>query len=130
MTKENIYGIRIEWIIKIKEKIKKNPKYIHPCNRERQEDMEILQFSNGYDFTFWMQQNGILSSSARTRDKYFQDKGFKNRQDYEDKCSRDLGFKDSSERKRNGCAIQEEIFQRNSIKIVLHGLEILYVKIM
>lgn len=100
MMKENIHEIRIEWIAKIKEKVRKNPKYIHPCNKERLEDMEILQFSNGYDFTCWMQQNGILNSPARTRDKYFQGKGFKDRREYEDKCSRDSGFKDSSERRK------------------------------
>ena len=55
MTKENINEIRIEWITKIKEKIKKNPRYIHPCNIERQDDMKTLEFESGSRFIYWMQ---------------------------------------------------------------------------
>jgi len=41
MIEDNIENIRRSAIPKIKEKIKKDPRYIHPC--ERQEDMKRLK---------------------------------------------------------------------------------------
>ena len=57
---ENIYIENNEEIIKeIREKIKKNPKYTHPANKEFQEDIKNYGFENGNKFTSWMQQNDI-----------------------------------------------------------------------
>lgn len=57
-----------ENIIKeIREKIKKlktyGRDYVHPCNREFQEDMKKYGFENGNKFICWMQNNGILINS-------------------------------------------------------------------
>lgn len=60
MKKDNIDEIRRNAIKGIKEKAIKIPKYLHPCNKEWQEDMNILGFANGNGFTTWMQQNGIM----------------------------------------------------------------------
>ena len=64
---DNIGKIRKEAIVKIKENIKRSPGhsgYLHPCNKEWQEDMKILKFSNGNEFTHWMQNNWIMKNSA------------------------------------------------------------------
>ena len=103
---ESIEKIRRDAIAGIKEKVKKDQKYIHPCNKERQEDMKRLKFVNGNDFTNWMQQNGIMKNPAKVwdkyaRDKYYQDKGFKNRQDGENQDAQKLGFKNRAERYRD-----------------------------
>lgn len=37
MTKDNIENIRKDAIVEIKEKIRNNPKYVHPLNKERLE---------------------------------------------------------------------------------------------
>lgn len=82
MTENNysIENIRIDAIAEIKEKIKKNPKYLHPCNKERQEDMKRLKFANGYELTCWMQQNRIMKNPIKTRrnelEEWVKDKGF------------------------------------------------------
>lgn len=51
---DNIEKIRKNAITEIKEKVKKSPGYLHPCNKERQEDMKRLKFISGYEFTYWM----------------------------------------------------------------------------
>jgi hypothetical protein len=55
---ESIENIRKNAIDEIKEKVKKNPKYLHPMNKERLEDMKRLIFISGNGFTQWMQKNG------------------------------------------------------------------------
>jgi hypothetical protein len=57
---ENIQDIRKIVIDKIKEKAKKNPKYLHPVNKERLEDVKRLAFISGNEFTKWMQMNGTI----------------------------------------------------------------------
>lgn len=52
----------IDIIKEIKEKIKNEENYLHPCNKERQEDMKKFGFISGCEFTSWMQQNGIMKS--------------------------------------------------------------------
>ncbi len=56
---DSIENMRRNTISEIKEKIKKDPKYLHPCNKERLEYQKNLKFENGYEFTYWLQQNGI-----------------------------------------------------------------------
>lgn len=97
---ESIENIRKNAIIEIKEKIKKNSKYVHPCGKEFQDDVKKFRFDNGNEYISWMQQNGILNSPARIRDRYYQDMGFKNRQDFENYDARRLGFEDEAERFR------------------------------
>lgn len=58
---ENIENIKIE----IKEKIGKNPKYIHPCSKEFQEDIKRFGFNNGNEFISFLKQNGILKSDIK-----------------------------------------------------------------
>lgn len=78
---ENIEVIRRNYILEIKKKIKNNQNWIHPCNKERLEYQEKLNFKNGYEFICWMQQNGILKSPtdvARDYDNNWAiNKGFK-----------------------------------------------------
>lgn len=95
----------IEVIEEINEKIKKNPGpsgYLHPCNKERLGDMKKLKFENGNHFTRWMQQNGIMRNPRDIDNQYmkkwYEDKGFKNRQEYEDHIAHNLGFRNEYER--------------------------------
>ena len=101
---ENIDQIKRKAIVEIKEKVKKNPGYLHPCNKERQEDMKRLKFDSGNSFTFWMQQNGIMKNPTdierKVYEKTAENAGCKNTKGYLDKCARDLGFKDNAERQR------------------------------
>lgn len=99
---ENIENIRKNAIAEIKEKVKKNHGYLHPCNKEKQEDMKRFGFENGYKFNCWLQHVGILKRSIDVRHKEFditiKNYGCKNLQDYQDKCAKKLGFKDRKER--------------------------------
>lgn len=84
-------NIRKDAIVEIKEKIKKNPGpsgYLHPCNRERQEDMRRLNFTNGYEFTYWMQQNKIMKNPTKVK------------QDNDDRLAREKGFANENEEQR------------------------------
>jgi transposase len=56
----NIENIKME----IKEKIRKNPRYVNPCSKEFQEDIKRFEFSSGYEFISFLKQNGILKSNA------------------------------------------------------------------
>lgn len=59
-----------ENIIKeIKEKIKNNPKYVNPCSKVYQEDIKRYEFENGYRFSCWLQQVGILKNPTDVRQK-------------------------------------------------------------
>lgn len=63
---ENIENIRKNAMVSIKEKIKKNPGYygyLHPLNKERQEDMKRLGFVTGYEFFRWIRQYGLTKNS-------------------------------------------------------------------
>jgi len=115
---KNIDEIRRNVVIEIKEKVKRNPKYLHPCNKERLEDMKRLMFISGNEFTNWMQQNGVMmnptevelemrkkkikNAECRTekeyRDKLAQEDGCKNRKEHDNKKAQEFGFKDTSER--------------------------------
>lgn len=101
---ENIEKIRKDAIAEIKEKIRKNPKFLYPVNKERLEYQEKLKFSNGYEFTCWMQQNGIMKNPAdisrKKMEKTIENAGCKTRKEYEDKLALELGFKDSTEQYR------------------------------
>lgn len=95
---DNIDILRKESITDIKEKIKRIQNYTHPCNKERQYDMKILGFVSGCKFNSWMLQNGIITTPAKARDKYYQNKGFTNRKDYDNACCERAGYKNSSDR--------------------------------
>ena len=101
---ENINEIRKEAIPKIKEKTKKNPRYLHPCNKERLEDMVALKFSNGNQFAWWMQQNGIMKRSADVEKirmkKIFEEHGCNGWSEYKNLCARTAGYVDNAERIR------------------------------
>lgn len=89
-------------IKEIKEKIKKNPKYVHPCNKEFQEYIKRYGFENGYKFICWMQQVGIMNNPVNIGRKLTQEKiknaGCKTEKEYKDKKSQELGFKNNSDR--------------------------------
>lgn len=102
---ENIENI----IKKIKDKIKKNPKYLHPCNKEFQEDIKRYRFENGNRFIYWMRQNGILRTvtdiERDSRDKIAKGLGFNNRNhrrlEMRQIWAQNLGYKDDPERQRS-----------------------------
>jgi len=85
----------------IREKIKKNPKYINPCCREFQEDIKNYKFENGNKFISWMQENGILvnPTNVERKIKYrtIKNKGCNNQREYRDLLARDEGYKDYAE---------------------------------
>lgn len=94
---ESIDKIRIKAIAEIKEKVKKNPKYLSPVNKERLEDMKRLQFVSGNEFTFWMQQNGIMKNLTKA---LLENRGCKTWPEYLDKCAQRAGFKNNAEKVR------------------------------
>jgi len=88
-------------IIEIKEKIKKNPRYIHPANKEFQEDIKRYGFENGNRFICWMQQNGILKSPSNIDREHLnylaKRKGFKNHNDHRIHLAEEKGFESISD---------------------------------
>lgn len=99
---EGIENIRKNVTCEIKEKVKKNPKYLHPANKERLEDMKRLMFTSGNEFTQWMQKNGIMNNPTDINLKYKERKiknaNCKTEYEYKNKCAKNAGFKDHSER--------------------------------
>lgn len=99
-----IAEIRKSAVDNIKEKVKRNPGpfgYLHPINKERLDDMERLKFKNGYEFTVWMQNNGIMNNPTDVQHKQWK-KTLKNaecktRTEYENKNAQKTGFKDYAE---------------------------------
>ncbi len=100
----DIDNIRKDAIAEIKEKVRKNPKFLHPANKERLEYQEKLKFTNGNDFTCWMQQVGIMKSHVdvdhKVHEKAIENAGCKTKKEYLDKCARAAGFKDYAEQKK------------------------------
>lgn len=110
-----------ENIIKeIKEKIKTNPKYIHPCNKEFQEDIKKLGLTGnqflwyrkldklyGKEFADFAIKNEnkiskrYLNAGCQNSSEYVnylsENKGFKNRHDYLRHLSENKGFKNYTE---------------------------------
>jgi hypothetical protein len=101
---ENTYEIRMKAIKEIKNNIKKNANYLHPCNKGWQEYMNRLGFANGNEFTCWMQQNEIMKNPSdierEQHEKTRKNAGCKTRKEYETKCAQNLGFKDRAEERR------------------------------
>lgn len=102
---EDIEKIREDSIEEIKEKVRKNPKFLSPVNKERLEYQEKLKFANGNDFTNWMQQVGIMKNhidvERKRHEKTIKDAGCNTEKEYRDKCARSAGFKDSAEQHRD-----------------------------
>lgn len=101
---ESIENIRKNAIDEIKGKVKKNPKYLHPTNKERLEDMKKLMFVSGNEFVDWMRQNGILVSTISIRHKnirrIIENTGCKTEQEYRNKLAQRAGFKDFNDQRR------------------------------
>lgn len=101
---DNIDDIRRNTIIEIKEKIMKNHGYLHPCNKERLEDIKRLGFASGNEFIQWMQQNRILKNPTdidrEICRKTIENAGCKTLKEYNDKCAQKNGFKDWIEKRR------------------------------
>lgn len=55
----------------VREKVKENPKYLHPYNKEFQEDMKRFGFVNGTYFTYWIRQNGIKTGKNWKGDQIY-----------------------------------------------------------
>ncbi len=87
----------------IKEKIKKNPKYINPCNREFQEDAKKFGFSSTSRYVVWLQQNGILKNPTNVDRKFSEDSAIRR------------GFKDYKEYHRH-IYQNDKIYKREQIK--------------
>lgn len=105
MVRYNIDDIRKNAMTEIREKTKKNPKYLSPMNKERQEDMKKLGFISGNDFTYWMQQNGIVKNPTDL-DRNMVENTLKNARcktikEYRDKKAIDAGFIDNADKIRN-----------------------------
>lgn len=102
---DDIEKIRESAIVEIKEKVNKNPKYLHPMNKERQEDMKRFMFANGNDFTHWMQQVGIMKNPSDIHsDEYrktIENAGCKTFKEYDDKLAQREGFENGAERDRD-----------------------------
>lgn len=101
----------------IKEKIKKNPKYLHPTNKEFQEDIKRYGFSNGYKYNCWLQEVGILKSPTDVERKFNEEsakrRGFKSYRE----CHRQE-YQNNKEYKR------EQIKERRHIRGVQTPMEI------
>lgn len=103
--KEDIEKIREDAIEEIKEKVRKNPNFLSPVNKERLEYQEKLKFSNGNEFTNWMQKVGIMKNPIDIeRERYrktIKDAGCNTNKEYRDRCAQNAGFKDSAEQHRD-----------------------------
>lgn len=101
---KNIDEIRINAITEIKEKVKKNSGYLHPCSKERQKDMIRLEFTNGYEYNRWLIQTRVMQNpiniDRRVREKAFKDAGYKTEAEYRNVCAQKRGFKNDAERHR------------------------------
>lgn len=117
---EDINNLRINSVEEIRKKVKKNKNYIHPCNKERQNDGIRLGFNSGHEYTHWLQQVGILKNPAdidneirkntiknagcENRKEYLnkciQNAGYENIKEYLDKCSQNAGYENDAERQR------------------------------
>lgn len=84
----DIKKLRQDAVSDIKETIRNNSKFLHPCNKEKLEYQKKLKFENGYDFTVWMQQNGIMKNPAhiyrKQKEKTATNAGFNNYKEYID----------------------------------------------
>lgn len=104
MTEENIDNLRTNSVEEIREKVKKNKKYIHPCNKERRDDQIRLGFRSGHEYTHWLQQIGILKNPAdvdnEIRRNTIKNAGCENRKEYLDKCTQNSGYENNAERQR------------------------------
>jgi len=85
-TENNIENIRRKAIVEIKKRVEKNVGYLHPCNKDRLNDMKRLMFVSGCEFTGWMQQNGIMKNPTDVRRKD------------DDISAKSLGFENNSDR--------------------------------
>ena len=101
---DNIEEVRRNAMAEVKEKIKKDKKYMHPLNKERNEDMKRLGFTSGYEFICWAQRNGILKNPTdidrEMRRTTVENAGCKTLKEYFDKCAQKSGFKDWTEKRR------------------------------
>lgn len=91
-------------MIEIREKIKKNPRYLNPMNKEFCDDIKRYGFSTGYEYTCFLQQNGIMKNPVKVnlhnKERWIKNTGCKNRRDYENKCAQNSGYKDCNDRQR------------------------------
>ena len=98
---DNIDVIRREVIVEIKEKIKKNPKYLHPANKERQDDMKRLGFYRGYEYNIWLRQNFLLNNPTdidrKRNEEISKNAGCETFKEYKNKGAQKRGFKDIAE---------------------------------
>lgn len=94
--------IRRNAIDEIKEKLRKNPNFLSPVNKERLEYQEKLKFTNGNDFTNWMQQVGIMKNPTsidnKNMEKRVENAKCKTYKEYRDKCAQKSGFKNCADR--------------------------------
>ncbi len=91
-------------IAEIKEKINTNHRYLSPMNREFRDDIEKYRFSTGYEYTCFLQQNGVMNNPTKVnlhnKERWIKNTGCKNRRDYENKCVQNSGYKDCNDRQR------------------------------
>ncbi len=140
MIDDNIEKLRRDSISNIKEKIKKNLNFLHPCNKDRLEYQKLLKFKSGHDFTYWMQNNGIMKNPTNIDNEYeekmaivlgleshteynrwrhrntLKNANCKNSREYQNKCANKLNFRDNAERVRN-------YRHKNGIKIPINECE-------
>ncbi len=106
-----------EIVREIKEKIKKNPKYLHPMNNDLQEDAKIFGFPSTGRYIVWLQQNGILKNPTNIHNKDSKDTaqrmGFNSYRDYHRQI-----YQNNKEYKR------EQIKERRYIRGVQTPMEI------
>lgn len=112
-------------IEEIKEKVRKNPKYLHPTNKDRLEDQKRLKFPNGYSYICWLIKIGAIKTKNKVdidfytqlevkygKDfvnwakqhadvpAYYLNAGCKTRKEYGDKRAQIAGFKSEADRYR------------------------------
>lgn len=81
--------INVDIIREVKEKIRNNIGYLHPCNIEFQKDINRYGFNSGHEFTTWMQNNGIMKNPREIDNKYKSKIKFLERQKYNNKLLKD-----------------------------------------
>ena len=117
-------------IREIKEKINKNPRYLHPMNREFQEDAKRFGFHSTGRYVVWLQQNGILKNPTYVINKeineWAKDKGFEDYNDYQRKERKDYKREWSRESSWNNGTIPMEFNSKCASNLGVYKAEKLF----
>lgn len=130
MVENSIEDVRKNVVAEIKEKVRKNQKFLSPVNKERLEYQEKLKFANGNEFVCWMQQNGIMKNPTKVardqNEKVAKDAEYNNYKEYQRQYYHHTGRSFPMEEyypMRFGILIGEELFKRFLEELIFENVK-------